>query len=58
MSPHRKRDGRYLCVEVFLQEIEELRQESFKNGENHKLGDFKTPLDYTLSDERLTRQMS
>jgi hypothetical protein len=49
MSPHRKRDGRYLCVEVFSQELEELRQEPFKNGENHKLGDVKTPLDYTLS---------
>jgi hypothetical protein len=44
MSPHRKRDGRYLCVEV-SQEIEELRQEPFKNGENRKLGDVKTPLD-------------
>jgi hypothetical protein len=49
MSPHRKRDGRYLCVEFFSQEFEELRQETFKNGENHKLGDVKTPLDYTLS---------
>jgi hypothetical protein len=42
MSPHRKRDGRYLCVEVFSQELEELHQEAFKNGENHKLGDIKT----------------
>jgi hypothetical protein len=49
MSPHRKRDGRYLCVEVFSQELEELHQETFKNGENHKLGDVKTALDYTLS---------
>jgi hypothetical protein len=49
MSPHRKRDGRYLCIEVFLQELEELHQETFKNGENHKLGDIKTPLDYTHS---------
>jgi hypothetical protein len=49
MSPHRKRDERYLCVEVFSQELEELRQEPFKNGENHKLWDVKTPLDYTLS---------
>jgi hypothetical protein len=49
MSPHRKRDGRYLCVEVFSNELEELHQETFKNGENHKLGDVKTPLDYTLS---------
>jgi hypothetical protein len=48
MSPHRKRDGRYLCVEVFSQELEELHQETFKNGEDHKLGDVKTPLDYTL----------
>jgi hypothetical protein len=45
MSPHRKRDGRYLCAEVFSQEIEELGQEPFKNGENHKIGDVKTPLD-------------
>jgi hypothetical protein len=45
MSPHRKRDGRYLCVEVFSQEKEELRQEPFKNCENRKLGDVKTPLD-------------
>jgi hypothetical protein len=49
MSPHRKRDGRYLCVAVFSQELEELRQEPFKNGENHNIGDVKTPLDYTLS---------
>jgi hypothetical protein len=49
MSPHRKRDGRYLYVEVFSQELEELRQDTFKNGEKHKLGDVKTPLDYTLS---------
>jgi hypothetical protein len=49
MSPHRKRDGRYHCIEVFSHELEELRQEPFKNGENTKLGDFKTPLDYTLS---------
>jgi hypothetical protein len=49
MSPHRKRDGRYLCVEVFSQELEELHQETFKNDEKHKLGDVKTPLDYTLS---------
>jgi hypothetical protein len=33
MSPHRKRDERYLCVEVFSQELEELHQETFKNGE-------------------------
>jgi hypothetical protein len=26
-----------------------LRKESFKNGEIRKLGDVKTPLDYTLS---------
>jgi hypothetical protein len=45
ISPHRKRDGRYLCVEVFSQEFEELHQGTFKNGENHKLGDVKTPLD-------------
>jgi hypothetical protein len=45
MSPHRKIDGRYLCVEVFSQEIEDLHQESFKNGENRNLGDVKTPLD-------------
>jgi hypothetical protein len=45
MSPHRKIDGRYHYVEVFSQELEELRQETFKNGENHKLGDVKTPLD-------------
>jgi hypothetical protein len=38
-----KKYGRYLCVEVFSQELEELRQEPFKNGENHKLGDVKTP---------------
>jgi hypothetical protein len=43
MSPHRKRDGRFLCVEVFSQEIEELRQESFKNGEKCKIGNVKTP---------------
>jgi hypothetical protein len=49
MSPHRKRDGRYLSVEVFSQELEELHQETSKNGEKHKLGDFKTPLDYTHS---------
>jgi hypothetical protein len=49
MSPHRKRDERYLCVEVFSQELEAVRQEPFKHGENHKLGDVKTPLDYTLS---------
>jgi hypothetical protein len=49
MSPHRKRDVRYLCVVVFSQELEELHQETFKNGENHKLGDVKNPLDYTLS---------
>jgi hypothetical protein len=48
MSPHRKRDGRFLCVEVFAQELEELRQEPFKNGENHNIGDVKTTLDYTL----------
>jgi hypothetical protein len=42
MSPHRKRDGRYLCVEVISPELEELRQDTFKNGENHKLGDVKT----------------
>jgi hypothetical protein len=41
-----KRDERYLCVEVFSQELEELHQETFKNGENHKLGYVKTPLDY------------
>jgi hypothetical protein len=44
-----KRDRRYLCVEVFSQELEELHQEIFKNGENHKLGDVNTPLDYTHS---------
>jgi hypothetical protein len=33
MSPHIKRDGRYLCVEVSSQELEELRQEPFKNDE-------------------------
>jgi hypothetical protein len=44
-----KRDGSYLCVEVFSQELEELQQETFNNGENHKLGDVKTPLDYTHS---------
>jgi hypothetical protein len=49
MSPHRKRNGRYLCVEVCAQELEELHQEKFNNGENHKLGDVKTPLDYALS---------
>jgi hypothetical protein len=49
MSPHRKRDRRYLCIEVFSQELEELHQETFKNGENHKLWNVKTPLDYTLS---------
>jgi hypothetical protein len=49
MSPNRKRDGRYLCVEVFSHELEELRKEPFMHGENHKLGDVKTPLDYTLS---------
>jgi hypothetical protein len=49
MSPHRKRDERYLCVEVFSQELEELHQETFKNSENHKPGDVKTTLDYTLS---------
>jgi hypothetical protein len=32
-------------LKFFSQEIEELRQEPFKNGENRKLGDFKTPLD-------------
>jgi hypothetical protein len=42
-----KKDGRYLCVEVFSQELEELHQDTFKNGENHKLGDVKTPLYYT-----------
>jgi hypothetical protein len=42
-----KRDGRYLGVEVFSHELEELHQETFKNGEKHKLGDVKTPLDYT-----------
>jgi hypothetical protein len=44
-----KRDGRKSCVEVFSQELEEMRQELFKNGENHKIGDVKTPLDLTLS---------
>jgi hypothetical protein len=38
-----KRDGRKSYVEVFSQELEEMRQELFKNGENHKLGDVKTP---------------
>jgi hypothetical protein len=51
MSPHKKRDERYLCVEVFSEELEELHQETFKNGENHKLRDVMTPLDYTLSDK-------
>jgi hypothetical protein len=45
MSLHKKRDGRYLYVEVFSQEIEEVRQEPFRNGENRKFGVVKTPLD-------------
>jgi hypothetical protein len=32
-------------LKFFSQELEELRQKTFKNGENHKLGDVKTPLD-------------
>jgi hypothetical protein len=32
------------CVEVFSQKLEELHQETFKNGEKHNLGDIKTPL--------------
>jgi hypothetical protein len=36
------------CVEVFSQKLEELHQETFKNGEKHNLGDIKTPLEYTL----------
>jgi hypothetical protein len=48
VSPQ-KRDRRKSCVEVFSPELEEMRQELFKNGENHKLGDVKTPLDLTLS---------
>jgi hypothetical protein len=46
VTPQKKR---WDCVEFFSQELEELRQETFKNGENHKLGGFKTSLDYTLS---------
>jgi hypothetical protein len=49
MSPHRKRDERYLYNKVFSEELEELRQEPFKNGEKHKIGEVKTPLYYTLS---------
>jgi hypothetical protein len=44
-----KRDGRKSYVDFFSQELEEICQELFKNGENHKLGDVKTPLDLTLS---------
>jgi hypothetical protein len=44
-----KRDWRYLCIVVSSHELKELHQETFKNGEKHKLGDIKTPLDYTLS---------
>jgi hypothetical protein len=47
-TPQKKR-WEISCVEVFSQELEDLRQEPFKNGENHKLEDFKNPLDYTLS---------
>jgi hypothetical protein len=47
VTPQKKR-WEILCVEVFSQELKELRQELFKNGENHKLGDVKTPLDYVL----------
>jgi hypothetical protein len=48
VTPQKKEMGDFF-VKVFSREIEELRQESFKNGENHKLGDVKTLLDYTLS---------
>jgi hypothetical protein len=40
--------GTIFVLKFFSHELEELHQETFKNGENHKLGDFKTPLDYTL----------
>jgi hypothetical protein len=61
MSPHRKRDRIYLCVEVFSHELEELHLETFKNSENHNLGDVKTPLHYTLFDKGIdnrARQLS
>jgi hypothetical protein len=47
VTPQKKRWEISLCWS-FSQELEELRQVLFKNGENHKLGDIKTPLDYTL----------
>ena len=31
------------CFEVFSQELEEMNQELSKDGEDHKLGDAKTP---------------
>ena len=44
MHPTEKWEKR--CFEVFSQGLEEMHQELYKNGENHKLGDVNTtPLD-------------
>ena len=46
MSPHRKEMGEKQCFEVFSQVLEEMHQELYKDGEDHKPGDVKTtPLD-------------